>query len=282
MNDLLELYGISTARANVDWLDVIHQEGCPYLNHRCYKTRKSTPSITIGTCSIRYGRDEKQIIICPYRLLERGQVFLDSLHLLTFHEPGNELHIVSEVAIPGGSVDYFLVSARDQKVIDFVGIELQTLDTTGTVWPTRQRFLQRQGVAATDDEIKHSKGFGMNWKMTAKTILVQLNHKIRTLENVNKHLVLVLQDYLLDYMQWAFRFDHLHDARLGDSMHLHSYKLKQTADQSYHLDLDSRLSTNADGVARSLGLQADPNLALEKILALLENKISEHTLFVLR
>jgi len=59
------------------------------------------------------------------------------------HEPGNELHIVSEVSIPGGSVDYFLVSAKDGKVKDFVGIELQTLDTTGTVWPERQRLLKK-------------------------------------------------------------------------------------------------------------------------------------------
>lgn len=41
----------------------------------------------------------------------------------------------------------------------------------------------------------------MNWKMTAKTILVQLHHKIDTFESISKHLVLVVQDYLLDYMK---------------------------------------------------------------------------------
>jgi hypothetical protein len=83
-------------------------------------------------------------------------------------------------------------------------------------------------------------------------------------------------------MQKAFRFDHLAQARLGDSMHIHTYKLKQTADNAYHLDLKERFSTNADGIAQSLGLQADPNMALEQILAFLENKISENTLFMLR
>jgi hypothetical protein len=105
----------------------------PLLGKRCYKVRKSDPDTSIGSCSVLYGRPPEPIIICPTRLIERRQIFTDCFHLLTTHEPGNELHIVPEVSIPGGSVDYFLVSAKGGKVKDFVGIELQTLDTTGTV-----------------------------------------------------------------------------------------------------------------------------------------------------
>ena len=89
------------------------------------------------------------IVICPTRLIERGQVFSDCLHLLTTHEPGNELHVVSEVSVPGGSIDYFLVSVRNGKVKDFVGIELQTLDTTGTVWPRAPTSLEEVRRAST-------------------------------------------------------------------------------------------------------------------------------------
>ncbi|MGV2391062.1 MAG UNVERIFIED_CONTAM: hypothetical protein LVR29_31535 [Microcystis novacekii LVE1205-3] len=87
---------------------------------------------------------------------------------MTSHEPGNELHIVSEVSIPGGSVDYFLVSAKDDKVKDFVGIELQTLDTTGTVRPERQRLLKELGIPRSDDSEDSKKSFGMNWKNDSK------------------------------------------------------------------------------------------------------------------
>ena len=45
--------------------------------------------------------------------------------------------------IPGGNVDHLLVAARRRKVKDFLGIEFQTRDTAGTVWPERQRFLHR-------------------------------------------------------------------------------------------------------------------------------------------
>ncbi len=278
MNELLELYAISTIQDGINWAEILDRQMCPYLQRVCGKTRKSTPNITIGSCSVTYGKENRRIIICPHRLLERGQIFLDCIHLLTLHEPGNELHVVPEVTIPGGSVDYFLASVRDDRVIDFVGVELQTLDTTGTVWPARQRFLQEQGITGISREADPAKSFGMNWKMTAKTILMQLNHKIQTFENVNKHLALVLQDYLLTYMQQAFQFEHVGDARLGDSMQFHAYMLAQAENVSFRLKLAERLSTDAAGVAACLGLQADPNVTLARIVKILREKISPETL----
>ena len=131
VSKILELYGISTrSKDKLEWNLVVESQYCPYLKRKCIKVRKSEPDVTIGTCSVLYGRQSRPIIICPHRLLERHQIFTDCLHLITLHEPGNELHIVSEVTIPGGSVDYFLVSAKQDKVRDFVGVEMQTLDTT--------------------------------------------------------------------------------------------------------------------------------------------------------
>jgi hypothetical protein len=276
MKKVVELYGISTYDEDADWEQIVNLQGCPFTDQKCIKIRKSQPEVTIGTCTVSYGRDNINVIICPNRLLKRKQIFLDCIHLLTLHEPGNELHVVQEVAIPGGSVDHFLVSVRDSKVIDFVGIELQTLDTTGTVWPARQKILREKNL---DNEYNagDSRSFGMNWKMTAKTILIQMNHKIHTFENLSKHLVLVIQDHLLAYMQREFKFDHIGNARLGDAAHFHIYSLDRQAN-SFRLNLISRLSTSADGIAESLGLQADPNVELEQLIATLESKINDKTL----
>lgn len=252
-----------------------------FLNGTCYKVRKSDPSVSIGTCSVHYGRSPAPVVICPARFLERRQVFIDCFHLLTLHEPGNELHIVSEVAIPGGAVDYFLVSAKDGRVKDFVGIELQALDTTGTIWPQRQQLLHELGVLNADAPTPSPKAFGMNWKMTAKTTLVQLHHKVQTFEHVNKKLVLVLQDGLLGYMSREFNFQHVHSpAVLGDSMQIHAYSLVAQPDQTLRLGLAARASTDADGVGACLGLQAEARIELEQILDSLQHKLSAVTLFL--
>ena len=277
---VLELFGCST-RTNQDWKQIVKRQRCPFTDTKCFKVRKSDPEVSIGTCCVRYGKNQQDIIICPNRLLERRQVFTDCLHLLTQHDPGNELHIISEVSIPGGSVDYFLASAKKGKVKDFVAIEFQTLDTTGTVWPERQRLLKALGIRTRQGDAQKVKAFGMNWKMTAKTILVQLHHKVDTLEHVGKHFVLVIQDCLLDYLRRQFNFAHLKGVRVGDAMHIHSYKLEESGEE-FRMQLDCRLSTDATGVAKCLGIQADTKIELETIITELERRMSTKTVFSIK
>ncbi|SDI24537.1 NotI family restriction endonuclease [Chryseobacterium jejuense] len=263
----------------VNWFEIINHQMCQYTSKKCIKTRKSQANISIGTCTLSY--QNRNIIICPFRLLERKQIFIDCLHLLKGHVPGNELHIIPEVSVPGGSVDYFLVSCnQDRKIIDFVGIELQTLDTTGTVWPERQKLLKLLNIELQDESIEN-KSFGMNWKMTAKTILIQIHHKIETFEHLNKNLVLVIQDRLLEYLEKEFNIsNNTNDATLNDSMHIHSYKLGEIQNK-YKLFLDKRLSTDSIGIANTLGLKSEAKIELQHLLKKIEIKISDNTMLSL-
>ncbi len=276
MSRIVELYGTITT-SNADWPKILADEQCPFLKRKCLKNRKSAPELTIGSCTLAVGKNRTQVIVCPFRLLEGNQVFLDCIHLLSLHEPGNELHVIPQLSVPGGSIDYCLVSVRNGKPVDFVGIEFQTLDTTGTVWPERQRFAHQHGRAVKVADRKSDKSFGVNWKMTAKTTLVQLHHKIVTFEHINRHLVLVAQDDLIAYMKKQFSFDHLQRARLGDPMHFHAYTLQQADDDSLRLQLQERLSTDGQGVARCLGIQSEANVEIAVIFHQLEAKISAKT-----
>ena len=124
-----------------------------------------------------------------------------------------------------------------------------------------------------------NKTFGMNWKMTAKTILIQLHHKINTFENINKHLVLILQNHLLDYIKRGFSFNHIsYQPLIGDSMHFHSYYLRKEQEK-YKLVLDNRCSTDSNGIAQLLGLKSKSNLGFDEIAKIVENKLSHYTLF---
>lgn len=151
------------------------------------------------------------------------------------------------------------------------------MDTTGTLWPERELALQDLGLKKNVPASQ--KPFGMNWKMTAKTILVQLHHKIDTFESINKHLVLVIQDHLLEYIKTEFAFAHINTHPLiGDSMHFHSYKLKKE-EKDYKLVLDSRHSTDSNGISKLLGLNANAKIGFDEIAKILESKISDSTVF---
>ncbi|WP_319422793.1 NotI family restriction endonuclease [Pleurocapsa sp. FMAR1] len=282
MSKIVELFGHNIPSVPQEqWKEIVEEQICVYTNTKCFKVRKSEPEISIGTCTVNYGKEKRDIIICPKRLLQKKQVFTDCVHLLTKHEPGNEFHVVSEVNIPGGCIDYFLVSARDNKVKGFVGIEFQTLDTTGTVYPERQRLLKSFGIDVAEKDVASKKKFGMNWKMTAKTILVQLHHKIDTFEHIGKHLVLIVQDCFFDYMKKEFNFSHLSKpSKLGDSMHIHSYSLRKESDY-LKLNLSEILSTDSQGISTCLGLQAEAKVEFAEIIKSIEAKLSNNTLLTI-
>jgi hypothetical protein len=275
MSKIIELFGFRTNNTELDWHSIIRNQLCPYTEKKCFKVRKSQPEISIGTCSVKYGLNNYPIVICPDRLLQNRKVFIDCLHLLQLHQPGNDIHVVSELSVPGGSVDYIIASVKDKKVKDFLGIEFQTLDTTGTVWPERLKLLKEFGFNIS--EKVDSRTYGMNWKMTAKTILVQLHHKISAFEYLQKHLVLIIQNHFLDYMKKEFNFTNVNNPALsGDSLQFHSYSLD--VDDKNNLKLKERLSTNSIGVAECLGFNAAKNIDMEIIFEAIEKKISEKTL----
>jgi hypothetical protein len=184
---------------------------------------------------------------------------------------------VSEIAVPGGSVDFFLVSARDDRPVDFVGIEFQTLDTTGTVWPARQEFLRSVGLNAPIAADASDKSYGVNWKMTAKTILMQLHHKVQTFEGLGRNLVLVVQDLFMNYMAANFEFGHLTSpASIGDAMQFHAYNVREKGDE-LALSLADRKSTTAAGIAQALNLGTAAGVEEEEILRAITAKMSDET-----
>lgn len=278
MSRVLELFGNST-RDSPNWASIVREQLCPYIVSACIKTRKSQPELAIGTCCVSYGRQQRRVVICPNRLLRRGKVILDCTRYLRAHRAENDLHLVPEVTVPGGSVDYFLVSVDKGTVTDFVGIELQALDTTGTVWPARQRFLRSVGVGEHGGDAASGRRYGMNWKMTAKTTLVQLHHKVRTFEALGRQLVLVLQDELMSYLQNEFAFGHVGRASDGHPMQFHAYNVQDGSQTDSGLQLVGRLSTDTEGVRRCLDLQTEARVDVEHLGAQLRRKLNPSTLF---
>lgn len=248
-----------------DWIAISTKARCPFLDDRCRKTRKSNPTETIGTCSISHS--QKNLVICPYRMLEQHQVFHHCIPLLQ-SAAGDAIHIVPEVQVPGGNIDYCLVAVRHNEIVDFIGIELQSVDTTGTLWPHRHNFLSQADQASNSIS-----SFGINWKMTAKTVLIQLLHKTRTFEELNKKLVIVLQDHLFAYIRREFQFDELSEAGDKHTLHIHVYTFLQSG-ESYTLQITKRYGLTSAYIASSLSLRRNSNAELASLIRRLARKVS--------
>lgn len=223
-------------------------ETCPFLRNKCIKIRKSNAIQSIGACSVLY--KGASLIACPHRFIQRYQIFLDCVRYL---RPNLRYYVVPEITMPGGNIDYCVVALDGaSEIVDFVGIEIQALDTTqsGAIWTAREDL--SHGV------LKHSYKYGINWKMSAKTILVQLHHKAASFQAVNKKLVLVIQKEFYEYMEKVFQTKHLRDVDEADVMQFHIYNNVTLGDE-YQIVLDSRKSTDVDGVEKllKLGVESD-------------------------
>src|SRR5690606_12847032 len=159
-------------------------------------------------------------------------------------------------------------------------LELQTMDTTGSVWYSRQKLINDElGIPTL--EAGDPKTYGINWKMTAKTILLQMHHKAETLELLGKKLVLVIQDVFYNYMESAFQTSSLQDADVKNSVHFHIYGLNREDNANFSLELRFRRSTTALGIEQILGLRESKAIHEEALLARLQAKISERTLLTI-
>jgi len=259
-----EFYGIPVTATKYGVLqDAIRSQHCPYLGTRCDKSRKGDRTQTIGSCSVDY--QGGSLIVCPHRLLENDQVFLNAVPLL---RPRCRYVVVPEIAMPGGSVDFFVVAMDGSSIVDYVGLETQALDTTGTggVWDARNDLLA--------GKLAKTYGYGINWKMSAKTILMQMHHKGPSFSVLRRKLVLAVQTEFFKYIGKEFRSKHVRSAMPTDPVHFHLYDFV-SIDGGRRIVLTDRKSTDVAGIEEMLKLGERPEITEAEVLERIEAKLPD-------
>ncbi len=241
---VLELYGVPCidGRMSRELQEAVKRQDCMFRNRRCFKTRKSVPEQSIGSCTVGYS--DAALIVCPWRFLAEDTVFRDvARHLL----PGaQELAVVPEVRVDGGTIDFIVAPVGDTgELTDLVGVEIQALDTTssGAIWRSRQDIL------GGHPEEKY--GYGINWKMSAKTALMQLLHKVPVFAALSSRLALVVQDHFFDYMERTFDMSAVTSPVASEPLHILVYGLHREGNR-FSLRLRRRASTTHEGLQRML------------------------------
>ncbi len=229
---------------------------CPFLDDTCKKRRKSRGE-SIGTCSVGYrgrGQDEyKPHCICPHRF-ETESVLAEIEPL--FADEG-EFFATPEVPLMGTAIDY-VAGKRDEQgtVIDFAGVEIQALDTTGSVWDHREAYFD------TDQEMSEvDKTYGINWAMSlTKTMMQQAFKKGKLFRDWGKNLIFILQDVGLEYIRDNYDSSGLRPVRDDDPVHFYSYSLVYQDDtENYEWVIDEKVSADIEGVTNMMVAPPDEN-----------------------
>lgn len=233
------------------------EEHCPFTDSRCSKRRKSNNDITIGTCSLGYkGRGESEYrphVICPKRFYTES-VFepVESLF-----DNNGETFRVPEVSLFGTSID-FVVGERDESnnVLDFAGVEIQALDTTGSVWEHKQAYENDEDMTDVD------KSYGMNWAMSiTKTMMQQAFKKGQAFNEWGEHIIFLIQDVSLDYLRRNANTSQLVEATKEHPVHFYSYSFEYNYEtESYEWKIDEKLSSDLEGVSQMMDSDEDEKI----------------------
>ena len=224
-------------------------EHCPFIGDRCAKRRKSDNDVTIGTCSLGYkGRgvsEHKPHVICPKRFYT-DEVFEPVKSL--FVDEG-EYFRVPEVALFGASID-FVAGKQDSsgEIIDFAGIEIQAIDTTGSVWEHKKAHENGEDMEEVD------KNYGMNWKMSLpKTMMQQAFQKGQAFDEWGENIIFLIQDVSLDYLHRTVNTSRLEEEKKENPVHFYTYSFDYNyKTEKYEWEIDQKLSADLEGVSQMM------------------------------
>ena len=241
----------------------------------CDKIRKQRPNPLIGNCSLKkYSVKEKineKWIVCPHRFLENKTIFTDAKKFLNL-DACEDIVITKEVKIGKQGIADFMLSSLNKKgeVLDFVSIEVQAIGTsnTGDIWDARNDHIK--------GNLKNNYTFGINKKMSSKTILVQMLHKSRELNLLQKKNVLVVQDNFWKHIKDTYEIvENFRPQNIEDPVHVHSYSLNEN-NGVLNIELVEKMSTDLNGLLNAIQPKHTQNLSFQDISNPIERRVKEN------
>lgn len=190
--DLIEVFGYAPDDLSESCRSLWRLSACPFINKRCSKANHDG-SIVYGTCSVSspYG----DCIICPNRLYENnykilrtiaGEAFEETPDFLMYDQfiplrdkvkncvvalgqnSGREVKLGTHL-----SMDWVLARIRHGELLEYVGVEVQSIDITGNyrdAWHAYKNFGKEVAVIPGSCH-------GMNWANVHKRLIPQITRK---------------------------------------------------------------------------------------------------------
>lgn len=164
---------------------------CPFTSKTCIKTNHDQ-TIVYGTCSVTSPHGE--VIICPNRFYANKYQVLHNLARECFENFDNlylyedfvnnrtsrQRNVVAlgqnsgrEISVRGSSklsMDWVLALIEDQRLIEYTGVEVQSLDITGNYRDAWYGYKNKQSDTPRSEH-------GLNWANVHKRLIPQLIRK---------------------------------------------------------------------------------------------------------
>lgn len=173
---------------------------CPFIKSRCPKRSTQLPNEPYPVCTLWRRADGEPdpardlIFVCPKRFYAVD--FLTEVigHCWPGEKPTNP-QVAPEVKMAGfGNVDFVIADVKDDGDIDqFLSVELQAIDITGSVFPAYQAL--RAGA-----DLERRPTYGLNWDNVYKRYITQLIRKGYFHHHWKSKIVAVIPEQVYQYI----------------------------------------------------------------------------------
>jgi hypothetical protein len=254
--DIVEIFGYSPDDQSKISRSLWRLGACPFIEKACTKTNHDQ-TITYGTCSVTspYG----DCIICPNRLYENQytslkrvacDVFGDDLEFLMYEDYIPRRNSLSEYIVALGqtsgkevklgtklSMDWVLARVHNGELLEYVGIEVQSIDITGNY---RDNWYAYKNLDLSETSIPSST-HGMNWANVHKRLIPQLIRKgliYSKSDLVKKGLYFILPDIVYKKFEDIIGDDiPLSNVNSPDILNVHTYSLSDPVEYGHQRHL---------------------------------------------
>lgn len=189
--DIAEIFGYAPNDCSKACRSLWALNACPFVGLECSKWNHDK-TICLGVCSVS-SPNGKDCVVCPrrfygnhYRVLEvvSNDVF-GEIPFLTFQEYVEQRESIDECVVALGhdsgrevgrglnmSMDWVLAHVKDVTLVDYTGIEVQSIDITGNY---RDNWYAYKNIESAT--VIPSSEHGMNWANVHKRLIPQLIRK---------------------------------------------------------------------------------------------------------
>lgn len=190
--DLVEIFGYAPDDLTPSVRNLWKLGACPFINKACVKSNHDS-SVVYGTCSVTTAFGD--CIICPNRLYERDYATLRAVaedafgktaEFVLFNDYIKRRNETGAFVVALGqnsgkevkigrslSMDWVLAKIENNQLIEYVGIEVQSIDITNNYRDAWYAYKNLTSATKTIPSSEH----GMNWANVHKRLIPQIIRK---------------------------------------------------------------------------------------------------------
>ncbi len=185
---------------------------CPFIRSRCPKRSTQLPDEPYPVCTLwkngpATNPDEDLIFVCPKRFYAVDFLTEVIQHCWPGAAPANP-QIAREVKMTGfGNVDFVIADVKDDNEIEqFLSVELQAIDITGSAFAAYQALRAAQDLATRPT-------YGFNWDNVYKRYITQLIRKGYFHHHWKSKIVAVIPEQVYRYIHSRAAFMKTNDVK---------------------------------------------------------------------